>query len=118
MRKRISNIGEKLIAVFFIALAALVMHLSGVSCLVKTIFGFICPGCGMTRAVLSSILLDFVKAFDYHPMVWSVPILVGYFFCDGNLFKHRLLNSAVLTLIGSGYFAVWLFRLFGFLPLV
>ena len=114
MKKRIPNIQTKLVAVISVAIGAIVMHLSGVSCLIKTSFGFICPGCGTTRAVISLISLDFTAAFSYHPMVWSVPVLIGYFFCDGRLFNCRLLNSAVLTLIGIGYFAIWLLRLFGF----
>jgi hypothetical protein len=46
-------------------------------CLVKNIFGVNCFGCGITRAVISGIQLDFNKSFEYNKMVIIVlPILI------------------------------------------
>ena len=41
-------------------------------CPIKHIFGFSCAGCGMTRALLSALRLDFASAFYYHPLWFAV----------------------------------------------
>ena len=46
-------------------------------CLIKILTGRECWGCGITRAIVSALHLDFAKAFEYHKMVVVVlPILV------------------------------------------
>lgn len=71
------------------------------------LLGIECPGCGMTRAYLALLKLDFTKAFSMHPMFWSVPILLVYYFLDGELFKVKWLNNAILILIFAGFFINW-----------
>lgn len=39
------------------------------------ILGVPCPGCGMTRAFKSVLMLDFERAFSYHPL-WPMVILL------------------------------------------
>lgn len=46
-------------------------------CLIRTIFGIPCPGCGLTRAWLSVFKLDLKSAFYYHPLFWTIPIMIG-----------------------------------------
>jgi hypothetical protein len=46
-------------------------------CLFKGIFGIDCYGCGITRAVLSGVQLDFDSAINYNKMVIIVlPLLI------------------------------------------
>ena len=46
-------------------------------CLFKNIFGIECWGCGITRAVLSAIQLNFATAFHYNKLIVVVfPLLV------------------------------------------
>ena len=47
-------------------------------CLFKNIFGTECYGCGITRAVLSVIQFDFVKAYHYNKLVIVVFPLLCY----------------------------------------
>ena len=50
-------------------------------CLIKNIWGFECPGCGITRAIISAVQLDFVKAIEYNKIVILVlPILMYVWF--------------------------------------
>lgn len=44
-------------------------------CFIRNLFGVPCPGCGMTRAWLSALKLDFSAAMFYHPLFWLVPII-------------------------------------------
>lgn len=37
-------------------------------CPAKLFFGIPCPGCGLTRAHLAALQLDFRAAFSYHPL--------------------------------------------------
>lgn len=45
-------------------------------CPVKLITGISCPGCGMTRALISLIKLDFSEALYYHPLVILMPLMI------------------------------------------
>lgn len=44
-----------------------------------------CPGCGMTRAVLSVVRLDFKMALIYHSLFW-VPIVCAVYY----VFREKL----------------------------
>lgn len=48
----------------------------GSACPTYLIFGFCCPFCGMTRAHLAALRLDFAAAFYYHPAFFTgIPLL-------------------------------------------
>lgn len=47
-------------------------------CLIKNIFGIECFGCGITRAIISGVQLDFIKAIEYNKMVIIVlPLFIN-----------------------------------------
>ena len=49
----------------------------GLPCPVRLLTGFYCPGCGVSRMVLSLIKLDFYGAFRYNPLVFILsPIIL------------------------------------------
>ena len=52
-----------------------VRYLVGLPCLFKYLFGFPCPGCGMTSAVISALHLSFADAFRHHAMFWAMPLV-------------------------------------------
>lgn len=37
-------------------------------CMIRNVTGFPCPGCGMTRAHIEVLKLNFKRAFYYHPL--------------------------------------------------
>ncbi len=52
----------------------------GIPCPIRTITGFQCPGCGITRMCVSLFKLDFRSAFNFHPVVFcSLPFLAVCF---------------------------------------
>ena len=61
----------------FIAGMAIALYLVDLGCIFKTVTGLSCPGCGMTRAWLSALRLDFSSALAYHPLFWAVPIAIA-----------------------------------------
>ena len=54
--------------------AWLALYLLDIGCIFRMMTGAPCPGCGMTRAWLAALRLDFAAAFAYHPLFWVVPI--------------------------------------------
>jgi len=83
----------------------------GIQCFFLSLFKLPCPGCGMSRALLSALRLDFRSAFEYHAMFWSVPLLYLYFLLDGRPFRNKFINRAVIIIILSGFVANWIFSL-------
>ena len=50
-------------------------------CLFQNVFGVKCWGCGMTRAILSSLHLDFYAAWQYNKLfVIVLPLLIFVYF--------------------------------------
>lgn len=83
------------IAVMLIILAALYFVWR---CPSKLIFGLPCPGCGMTRAAVSLLRLDFKSAFYYHPLVFIMPPVFLYII-HIRVIKHRLSKKTEITLL-------------------
>lgn len=79
-----------------------------IPCVFRHFFGISCFGCGMTRAVLSVLRLDFLAAIKYHPLVFALPYIACYILFD---FK-RPIHKYILISIGVLFFVNWLIRLF------
>ena len=47
-------------------------------CLFKNVLGIECYGCGITKAVIASIQLDFIRAFKYNKLIVIVMPLIVY----------------------------------------
>lgn len=95
------------------AATVIAFYLLDIPCLFKALLKIPCPGCGMTRAYLSLFRLELGQAFAWHPMFWSVPLLVLLYFLDGKLFKTKWLNTALLIALGVGFLVHWIMLLLG-----
>ncbi len=89
-----------------------IMYICDLGCPIQRILNKPCPGCGLTRSVITVFSLEFKKALALHPMVWSLPILFLFFLYDGALFKRKLVNFGILLSILTGFLIQWLIRLF------
>lgn len=89
----------------------LVMYAVKAGCLIERLTGIICPGCGLTRAVLAIARLEVRQAFSWHPMVWSLPVLYLFFLYDGRLFRRAWINRVILGVIAAGFLINWALRL-------
>ena len=81
-----------------IGLYALFLQLSGIHCPIKYLLGISCPGCGMSRACISALRLDFAAAFFYHPlwfMVLPFAVLAG-------LLHHKRKSRSLLVCVMLG----------------
>lgn len=83
----------------------------GYECPVLHYTGIPCMACGMTRAWIAALHLDFQTAFHMHPMFWSVPFLVLYILYEGNVFKKKEMNFLMVGFILAGFLVTYIFRL-------
>ncbi|MCR5150506.1 MAG: DUF2752 domain-containing protein [Clostridiales bacterium] len=105
-KSRIKWIIPPLYAVGFI-----ISNKTGVGCIWKALTGVPCPGCGFSRAVASAFHGDFARAFHFHPLFWTLPLIVILFITDARLFKNEKANE-VLLISGAALFGlVWVYRL-------
>lgn len=83
--------------------------LFGMTCPIKYFFGISCPGCGMTRAYISVILLRFNRAFYYHPLWPLVPVFGVLYFIVGK--NHRTVRRVTLTVALAVMLLTWVVRM-------
>lgn len=53
-----------------------VLFKNGFKCVFRTLTGVPCPGCGMTRAMISVLKFEFSDAFYYHPLFCVPPLML------------------------------------------
>jgi hypothetical protein len=92
-KKRLKSTLIKYGVIFGIALAYLIFVLCtglGIPCVFHAITKLECPGCGVTRMLISIVKLDFVSAFWYNPFLFVTgPFLIAYLIaCEVKFIKH------------------------------
>ena len=66
-------------------------------------------GCGMSRAALALLRLDFAAAWRYHPLVFVMPYVMIYLLFD---LKPKTVHHKILLVIGVSALIHWAFVLF------
>ena len=92
-KKRLKATLIKYGVIFGIALAYLIFVLCtglGIPCIFHAITKLECPGCGVTRMLISIVKFDFVSAFWYNPFLFITgPLLVAYLVaCEVKFVRH------------------------------
>lgn len=106
--RRIRDWKGKLAVTAAVGLLATIMYMTALSCPIKALTGVPCPGCGMTRAVLAALRLDFAAALSYHAMVWSLPLLFIGFLFDGRPLFRKWQNTLFWSTILLGFLLNWI----------
>jgi len=82
-------------------------------CPMVLLFNLPCPSCGITRAYLAALRLDFASAFGHHPLFFFVAPVILYA-AHKNVLKSKLSEKAE-TLLFFGmillFIAVYIHRL-------
>jgi len=55
----------------------------GIPCLFHLLTGYNCPGCGVTRMLISLFSLDFPAAFSYNACLFAITPVLLYLFVKG-----------------------------------
>ena len=102
----------KAYVIAFAAIVALVatMWVFNVPCPIKHVTGISCAGCGMSRAFVSAISLNFADAFRYHPLwVIVVPVSIALAILGAKEKKRAagILVAAVVVV----FLAIWIIRI-------
>lgn len=91
------------ILLFYIAIESI-----GITCPIKFLTGISCAGCGMSRAFLAALRLDFVSAFHFHPLFWLVIPTVLLF-----VFRNKIpFFKICFILIVAIFIITYLIRMF------
>ncbi len=86
------------------------MMILDLPCPIKHLTGISCPGCGMTRAVLSALRLEISAAFEFHPLwILILPIVILLVFFNKK--KTRLAFSVTLWSSALLFAGMWIYRL-------
>ena len=93
LKKRSEKICVLLLITVYLALSYVWLNYRGISCVFLDTFGVVCPGCGMTRAFLSVLKLDFCQAAKYNVVIFFMPYVFLYVFLD---FKHKIHNTVMI----------------------
>src|ERR1700740_1880658 len=62
-----------------------------IPCLFKTLFGWTCPGCGLTHAFMELLKLNPIGAWDHNPLIFLV-VPFGTYFIIRHFLKFRRRN--------------------------
>ena len=71
-------------------------------CLFKSRLNIPCPGCGLTRAYVSFLSGDIIKAFSNHPLFWTIPFLPNILSTE---------NNKLIITVSTIFILTWIFRL-------
>ena len=103
------NFFIKRLKITAIIAAVILLLLLTVRCPIRFLTGIPCPGCGMTRACVYALSLDFERAFSFHPLWWTAPLLFLYFFFDELLPKK--LSRICLVVFAVLYVGIYVYRM-------
>lgn len=88
-----------------------------IGCIFRWLFGFPCPGCGSTRAMIQFLQGHIVDAFYWHPLFWLTPVLLLLVLFKGEkIFKNNTANRVFWIVIGVIYLAVYFSRMLLLFP--
>lgn len=79
--------------------------------------GYYCPGCGVTRMIVSIIKLDFYQAFRYNPLLFLfIPVIITYLFLQVRYETKGIKNVMNEKRFNKGWFIfVIIFVIYGVL---
>ena len=97
-----------------VLLLILVLYLLIGRCPVMWLFGVPCPGCGLTRACLAALRLDFSAAFGFHPLFWLILPALFYLIHRRplGLPGGRRFQRGLTILLALAFGGFYLYRLF------
>ena len=80
-------------------------------CPFRLLFHVDCPGCGMTRAIVSAIKLDFKAAFQYHAL-FPIVILGGFYYVFREYLYMGKKKEKIAVISAAALFLIrWLLRM-------
>ena len=94
------------LAAYFAVAYTLLDHF-GITCVFLELFGIPCPGCGMTRALVSLVRLDFYQAAKHNVIIFFIPYVFAFVLFD---FQHRR-HITFLKVIAAVAIINWILKI-------
>lgn len=102
---------KRILCIVVMLFSVMIIYYFDIGCLFYKVFGIPCAGCGMTRAFIAALHLDFQSAFKFHPLVFITPFMTGVFiFSDRFEKKHLIIFWPIVVLL---FIYVYFIKLFG-----
>lgn len=101
---------DRFLLLLVIAAIYFILILFKIGCPFLSITGILCPGCGMTRAIIRALRLDFAGAWLYHPLFFTVPVIL-LLLLFGIYLRPRL-QRLIWIILGASFLLTYLLRLF------
>ena len=92
------KIKDAILTILAVACVYTIFYITGIGCPIKFLTGVSCMGCGMTRAYLSLLRLDFAGAFRYHPL-FPIPAIAAVLFLFRSRISQKIVNFLLFTTI-------------------
>ena len=105
---KIPELKNKLILTAIYGSVLLLLWALEAPCFFLYYLGVPCPGCGMSHALWAILRFDFAEAFSCHPMIFSMPVLYGYFLIDFKSLKKKKIHIGILVAIAIGFLVNWI----------
>ena len=100
---------EILIMIGVVSIFVILMYVTGIGCPILKLTGIPCMGCGMTRAAVCLLHLDYAEAWHYHPLIFLMPFCVVALLFAPQMPK-RMVNG-ILVCVVVLFVVVYMFRL-------
>lgn len=115
IKKDIVNNGVEISA--FVGIFILFLLLFGDVCPTQILFGFPCPGCGLTRAGLLVLRFRFAEAWQMHPFIYAWLFLAMYL-CYNRYIRGSRSKGLIPLVIGItlAMFVFYVYRMYRFYP--
>lgn len=101
----------KWVIMFIIAYFAFFKLVLGVVCPMVWITGYPCPACGLTRAAVLLLGLDFSGAWEVHPFIFIIAIYLVIFcwnrYLCGKKAGKKLMLAAIVIIILMIIYYIW-----------
>lgn len=101
---------RNIISCLLIITMAVIMYFFNIKCPFKLIFKIPCPGCGITRAYICVLRLEFKKAFEFNHVFWAVPILFFLLITEGKQSGKKWINIAVYSVVLFVFIINWIYE--------
>lgn len=110
LKEKLRQYQDLIIAAAVLAAYAVWSCFLPMKCPILWLTGVSCPGCGITRALLSVCKLDFAAAWSYNPMIFYL-IPVAPILLMAYVRKAKKLTEVLLWITAGLMIAVYLYRL-------
>ena len=87
------------------------------ACVIKSITGIPCPGCGLTRAYLALLHGDIKGAWNFHPLFWFIgPLIIFIFVFREKLQKNKKAQMIICSFSLVLIIGVYIYRMIKLFP--